>query len=54
MFNLTVVITVGELNYLAPRFLKSAETRYVPIEGECLGVAWALEQTRYLRLVVQI
>ena len=32
------------------RFLKSAETRYVPIEGECLGVAWALEQTRYFTL----
>ena len=23
---------------------------YVPIEGECLGVAWALEQTRYFTL----
>ena len=32
------------------RFLKPAETRYVPIEGECLGVAWALEQTKYFTL----
>lgn len=32
------------------RFLKPPETRYVPIEGECLGVAWALEQTRYFTL----
>ena len=32
------------------RFLKAAEVRYVPLEGECLGVAWALEQTRYFTL----
>ena len=32
------------------RFLKPPETRYVPIEGECLGVAWALEQTKYFTL----
>ena len=32
------------------RFLKPAESRYVPIEGECLGVAWSLEQTRYFTL----
>ena len=32
------------------RFLKSSETRYAAIEGECLGVQWALEQTRYFTL----
>ena len=32
------------------RFLKPAESRYVPIEGECLGVSWSLEQTRYFTL----
>ena len=29
------------------RQLKSAETRYAPIEGEMLAVVWSLEQTRY-------
>ena len=29
------------------RFLASAESRYAPIEGEALAVAWALEQTRF-------
>ena len=29
------------------RFLSSAESRYAPIEGEALAVAWGLEQTRY-------
>ena len=32
------------------RFLKSAETRYAPIEGECLGVQWSLEDTKYFTL----
>ena len=32
------------------RFLKLAETRYAAIEGECLGVQRALEQTRYFTL----
>ena len=26
------------------------EERYAPIEGEALGLAWALEQTKYLTL----
>ena len=30
-----------------PRFLSSAESRYAPVEGEALAVAWGLEQTRY-------
>ncbi|XP_047123065.1 uncharacterized protein LOC124806330 [Hydra vulgaris] len=29
------------------RFLSSAEQRYAPVEGEMLGVAWSLEQTKY-------
>jgi hypothetical protein len=29
------------------RFLSSAESRYAPIEGEALAVAWSLEQTRF-------
>ena len=29
------------------RFLRPSETRYAPVEGESLGVAWSLEQTRY-------
>ena len=29
------------------RFLQPAESRYCPIEGECLAAAWALESTRY-------
>lgn len=28
-------------------FLSNTEQRYAPIEGECLAVAWALEQTKY-------
>ena len=29
------------------RFLSSTETRYVPIEGEALAIAWGLDQTKY-------
>ena len=32
------------------RFMKKAETRYAPIEGEALAVAWALEQTKFFTL----
>ena len=32
------------------RFLRDAEKRYAPIEGECLAVAWALEDTRWFTL----
>ena len=38
------------ITLLGSCFLKSAVTRYVPLEGECLGVAWALEQTKYFTL----
>ena len=29
------------------RFLKPAESRYSPVEGEALAIAWSLEQTKY-------
>lgn len=29
------------------RFLRPAETRYAPVEGEALAIAWSLEQTKY-------
>ena len=29
------------------RFLNGAESRYAPIEGDALAVAWGLEQTQY-------
>ena len=32
------------------RFLHEVETRYAPIEGECLAVTYALHQTRYFIL----
>ena len=32
------------------RFLKNAEVRYAPVEGEALAVAWALQQTKYFTL----
>ena len=32
------------------RFLKDAEKRYAPIEGEALGVAWSLENTKWFTL----
>ena len=32
------------------RFMKKAESRYAPIEGEALAVAWALEQTKFFTL----
>ena len=31
-------------------FLKPAESRYAPVEGEALVIAWALEQTKYFTL----
>ena len=29
------------------RFLKPAESRYVPVEGEALAIAWALDNTKF-------
>ena len=39
-----------KLTLAGSRFLTGAEQRYAPIEGEALGVAWALEQTKYFTL----
>ena len=38
------------LTLVGSRFLHDAETRYAPIEGECLAVAYGLQQTRYFVL----
>ena len=32
------------------RFLRDAEKRYSPIEGECLAIAWGLEDTRWFAM----
>ena len=32
------------------RFLKDAEQRYAPVEGEALAIAWALLDTKYFTL----
>ena len=32
------------------RFLRSAEQRYAPIEGEALAIAWSLEDTKFFTL----
>ena len=32
------------------RFLKTAETRYAPVEGEALAIVWALEDAKYFTL----
>ena len=36
-----------QLTLVGSRFLHDAETRYAPIEGECLAVAYGLHQTRF-------
>ena len=36
-----------KITLASSRFLKTAEARYAPIEGEALAIAWGLEQTRY-------
>ena len=38
------------LTYAGSRFTSSAESRYHPIEGEALGVAWGLHKTRHFTL----
>ena len=32
------------------RFCTGAESRYAPVEGECLAAAWALAKTKYFTL----
>ena len=39
-----------QITLAGSRFLKPAETRYSPVEGEALAIAWSLEQTRYFTL----
>ena len=39
-----------QITLAGSRFLKPAESRYSPVEGEALAVAWSLEQTRYFTL----
>lgn len=42
--------TGWKITLAGSRFLRSAEKRYAPIEGEALAVAWALEDTKYFTL----
>ena len=39
-----------KITLVGSRFLRDAEKRYAPIEGECLGIAWALEDTKWFTL----
>ena len=39
-----------KITLVGSRFLRDAEKRYAAIEGECLAVAWALEDTRWFTL----
>ena len=38
------------LIYAGSRFTSSAESRYSPVEGECLAAAWSLEKTKHFTL----
>ena len=39
-----------QITLAGSRFTKGAETRYAPVEGEALAVAWSLEATRHYTL----
>ena len=39
-----------DLVLCSSRYTTPAESRYSPVEGECLGVAWALKKARYFVL----
>ena len=39
-----------KLVFCASRYTSPAESRYAPIEGECLGVAWSLKKAKYFVL----
>ena len=40
-------LTGWRITLAGSRFLQPCESRYAPVEGEALAVAWALEQTRF-------
>lgn len=42
--------TGWQLTLVGSRFLHDAETRYSPVEGECLAVVYGLHQTRFYTL----
>ena len=42
--------TGWKITLVGSRFLRDAERRYAAIEGECLAVAWSLEDTRWFTL----
>lgn len=39
-----------QITLASSRFLKSAERNYAAVEGEALGVAWGLEQTKFFTM----
>ena len=39
-----------QITLAGSRFLQNAESRYAPVEGEALSIAWSLEQTRYFTI----
>ena len=47
--NLTPICCPGgwELTFCSSRFTTPAESRYAPVEGECLAVVWGLKKTKY-------
>ena len=47
--NMTPICCTGgwELTFCNSRYTTPAESRYAPIEGECLAVAWGLKKARY-------
>ena len=47
--NITPICCKGgwELTFCNSRYTTPAESRYAPIEGKCLAVAWGLKKARY-------
>ena len=41
---------IWRITLAGSRFLRPAETRYAPVEGEALAIAWSLEHTKYFTL----
>ena len=42
--------TGWKITLAGSRFLKDAEQRYAPVEGEALAIAWSLRDTKYFTL----